>query len=190
MFKLFFSLFSLLELKQGKQNPTNKNIMLKNPDFISSLQTLVGSTVWQCQALEESLIHILLIGIKIDYNSDKNVVEEIFRKYGELTLGQLVNQVDNISDIPLDIKRRLKLLKRERNWLVHKSWSEILPHANTYPPEKLNFFLKRILKIHDEALALNKLFADILDERVIRSGVPKESLVKKTKEIYKRWLAG
>jgi hypothetical protein len=164
--------------------------LLRNPELISSLQTVVGAAMWQCQALEESLIHILLIGIKIDNNSNENVVEEIFKKYGELTLGQLANQIQNISDIPLVLKQRLSQLKRERNWLAHKSWSDILPHANSYPPNKLNDYLEKIIKINDEALSLNKLFADVLDERIIKSGVKKEFLERKTKEIYMRWLKG
>lgn len=164
--------------------------MLRNPELISSLQTVVGAALWQCQALEESLIHILLIGIKIDSNSEENVVEEIFKKYGELTLGQLANQIEKVPDVPLDLKQRLTLLKRERNWLAHKSWSDILPHANTYPPKLLNNYLERIVKINDEALSLNNSFADVLDERIIRSGVKKEYLERKTKEIYMRWMKG
>ncbi|HOJ06245.1 MAG: hypothetical protein HND40_14705 [Ignavibacteriota bacterium] len=159
--------------------------MLRNPELISSLQTEVGAALWQCQALEESLVHILLIGIKIDNNSHNNIVEEIFKKYGELTLGQLANQIENISDIPLVLKQRLSQLKRERNWLAHKSWSDILPHANSYPPNKLTDYLERIIKINDEALSLNKSFENVIDERIIKSGVKKESLEKKQRKFIR-----
>jgi hypothetical protein len=132
----------------------------------------------------------LLVGNKVDRDSSIDVVEDLFNKYGKKTLGDLASQVENLSDVPVELKEKLKHFKNERNWLAHKSWSDTLPYANSFPPTKLNEFLLRIIKIGDDSLELAKLFADILDERVKKYGVSSEALRMKTEEIYTRWLAG
>lgn len=155
-----------------------------------NIQSAIGASLWQCQALEESLIHIILIGIKLDRDADPKAVDELFNKYGELTMGQLVSQIQNISDVPTEVKKRLKTLKNERNWLAHKSWSDTLPHSNALMPTKLSAYFIRIIRIGDEALELNKMLSEVMDERVQKAGVTKEYIDIKTKEIYSRWLAG
>ena len=164
--------------------------MLRNPELILELQSAVGASLWQCQALEESLIHVLLIGNKVERDSSIDMVEDLFNKYGKRTLGDLASQVESLSDVPDEIKERLRHFKNERNWLAHKSWADTLPYANSFPPTELNSYLTRINKIGDDALELNDLFKEILDERVKRFGVSKKYLEKKTQEIYTRWLAG
>jgi hypothetical protein len=164
--------------------------MLRNPELILELQSLVGASLWQCQALEETLIHCLLVGNRFDRNEKLNVVEQLLKKHGELTLGQLARQIETLPDVSSELKEKLKLLKVERNWLVHRSWSDSFTHANSFPPTELENYLKRVHEIHDEALKINKLFSRVLEERVRRAGVSGDYLDKKTKEIYSRWLAG
>jgi hypothetical protein len=164
--------------------------MVRNPELILELQSMVGASVWQCQALEDTLIHCLLVGSKFDRGEKLNVVEQMFKKYGELTLGQLAKQIENLPDVSADLKQRLRLLKKERNWLVHKSWSDTFTYANSYPPTELDNYVNRIGKIHDEALQINKSFSVVLEERVRKAGVSVEYLDKKAEEIYSRWIAG
>jgi hypothetical protein len=164
--------------------------MLQNPEIILELQSAVGSSLWQCQALESSIVHCLIIGHKVGRDADKDLVEKLYAEHGDFTLGRLIKGLESVLDIPLEIKSKLKLFKDERNWLAHKSWSEILPYANSNPPNKLYDYLGRIIKIGDDALALSKLLADILDERTIKAGLTKEFLEKETQRIYSRWLAG
>jgi hypothetical protein len=164
--------------------------MLRNPQLISDLHSAVGASLWQCQALENILIHCVLIGAKLHRNEKLDVVEEMFNKYGELTLGQLVIQVQNLVDVPAQVKQKLELFKKERNWLAHKSWLDTVPYANSTPPTELLDYLDRINRIHDDALGLSRLFSEILEQRVRKAGVSKEYLDRKTQELYSRWLAG
>ena len=164
--------------------------MLRHPDLISLLQSTIGASILQCQALETGLVHCLLVGIKLDRKADSRLIDKMFNDYGELTFGQLANQIDKLSDVPQELKSKLKVLKKERNWLAHRSWSDTLPHVNSTPPDILLQYIQRIDSIGDNALQLSKQFADILDDRVKKAGVSKEYLSKKAEEIYRRWLAG
>lgn len=163
--------------------------MVRNPELIFTLQSAVGASIWQCQALEDTLIHCLLVGNKFRRDEKINVVEKMFKKYGELTLGQLTNQINTLTDVPTELKDKLNILKKERNWLVHKSWSDIFTYTNSSPPTELINYLNRIENIHDDALQINKAFSVVLDQRVKKAGVTEEYLEEKTKEIYSRWLA-
>ncbi len=164
--------------------------MIRNPELVTELQRAVGASIWQCQALESTIVHCLIIGFKLERGADQDTVEKIYSEVGELTLGRLIKQLESVSDIPDEIKSRLKILKDERNWLAHKSRSDTLQHANLIPANKLLNYLDRIIKIGDDALSLNKLLADILEDRVMKAGVSQEYLDKETQRIYTRWLAG
>jgi len=164
--------------------------MLRNPELIAAIQSGVGSSLWQCQALEDTLIHYMLVGTKVERDAAQTVIDDIFQKYGELTLGQLAAEVKNLPDVPSELQEKLRLVKIERNWLVHQSWSDTLPHANSASPVELTKYLNRIRSLGQDALEVNKLFSKILHERVKKAGVSEEYLRDKTAEIYSRWLAG
>ena len=150
----------------------------------------VGSSIWQCQALEGSLVDCILIGNKLQRDSPPEIVEAMYLKFQKMTLGSLTKEVSALTDIPEGMKERLRKLTIERNWLAHRSWADILPHANSQSTEILYKFLDRINNAADEALALHKEFEKIVEQRVINSGVTKEFIDKTTEEIYSRWLAG
>lgn len=164
--------------------------MIRNSELILRIQTQVGAAIWQCQSLEQTLIHIIIIGFKAKEYTNSKFFENLFEDYNKLTFGRLVNNVKSIEDIPDQIKERLMKLVDERNWLAHKSWAEILPYANSDPPTKLYKFLIRLNNIHDDALSLNKILIEIVEERVKKMGVSTKYLEDKTREIYSRWLKG
>jgi hypothetical protein len=163
---------------------------MRNASLILDLHSAVGASMWQCQALEDTLVNCVVIGHKTERNSPKDLVEKIFGQTQELTLGQLAKQLEGCGDIPVDLMSRLKKFKPERNWLAHKSWLDTLPYANSASTKVLDEFLIRIELIGTEALQLNKAFGDVLEERVLRAGVSKEYLQREASEIYRRWLAG
>ena len=164
--------------------------MLQNHEIILALQNAVGASIWQCQALESTIVHCLIIGHKLGRDASEDLIVKLYAEEGELTFGRLIKKLESVSDIPNELKSKLKIFKDERNWLAHKSWVDTLQHANSIPANKLLSYLDRIIKIGDDALSLNKLLADILEDRVMEAGVSKEDLDKETQRIYTRWLAG
>jgi hypothetical protein len=162
--------------------------VLRSPDKILDLFQAIGYSLFQCQALEETIVHCLLIGPKLSRDSDSKIVEDLFKKTGNLTFGQLVSQLSAAEDFPPLILEDLKVLKGERNWLAHRSWKESLPFANQYPPSNLDEIIRRVMTIADEALRLNKLCAEVLEQRTIKSGVSKEELDRIASDLYRKWI--
>jgi hypothetical protein len=56
--------------------------------------------------------------------------------------------------------------------------------------ERLAVYSDKILRIGDEALDLNKQFADLLEQKMIAAGVSKSFLDRETQKLLTKWFAG
>ena len=164
----------------------NKNILPLHPDDLHEVYAHVGEAVWQIQYFENTLVHYLAMVFKIPPKFSADEAYAILENTAKKTLGQLLKELRNHSTVPDNFDIRLQEFLKERNWLVHRSRHE--NHTDLYSQEKLIALIARLQKLSDEALLLNKEFAKILEEWVIKRGIKKEYIDKVSKEILNRWI--
>lgn len=154
---------------------------------ILDIQSQVGHSLWQIQALEKTLVHFIVLGFKAQ-RDDKSRAEDQFTVFNKFTLGRLISDVTKNTDAPDKLKNQLTNFLPKRNWLVHKSWSDHFEHLPV--SERLSIYSNRILQIGDEALELNKQFANLLEKKMIDAGVSKSQLDQETQKLLSKWFAG
>jgi hypothetical protein len=154
---------------------------------IIDIQSQVGYSIWQIQALEKTLVHFIILGFRAR-RDDPTKAEEQFAVLEKFTLGRLVSDIEAYTDAPDKLKKKLRAFLPKRNWLVHKSWSDHFEHLPV--SERLAVYSDKILRIGDEALDLNKQFADLLEQKMIAAGVSKSFLDRETQKLLTKWFAG
>jgi hypothetical protein len=157
-------------------------------ELIPQIEWATGKAVLQCQSLELTLINVILLGVKFQRDSDPDIVEEVYTKHESMTLGRLQKLVNDTPDVPDTLKVQLEKFVSERNWLVHRSWTDLLP--NNYSREFLIDCIDRMNRIAENALTLNKQFATVVEERVIKLGVSREALATESARLINKWFAG
>lgn len=145
----------------------------------------IGYALWQCQALENTLVHYIVLKYRIKRGTPSTVAESAFKSVQKLTLGNLLADIRNQPDAPVSLVDRLTKLLGERNWLVHRCFTENRGVANS--PTRLNALLSRSGAMSDEALSLNKEFAALLEAAVLASGVSKKELDAQAVNLIAGW---
>lgn len=83
----------------------------------------VGRCIWHLQYLEDGL-HTLLV-LKIDIRTPERVSQqeanELLAKYRRASLGTALGTAEKHGALPADLLSKLRSLKEERDWLVHRS---------------------------------------------------------------------
>jgi hypothetical protein len=155
---------------------------------ILDIQSQVGHALWQIQALEKTLIHFIVLGFKVSRGTDPLKAEEQFSVFDRFTLGRLISDIEKNTDTPEKLKKRLPSFLPKRNWLVHKSWSDHFQHLPV--SERLSVYSNKVLQIGDQALELNKQFADLLEQKILAAGVLKSLLDQETNKLLAKWFVG
>ena len=155
---------------------------------ILDIQSQVGNALWQIQALEKTLVHFIVLGYKISRDSEPAEAEKKFTIFSGFTLGRLISDIEKNTDVPDKLKNKLSAFRDKRNWLVHRSWSDHFEHLPV--SERLAVYSDRILRTADEALDLNRQFADILENKLLAAGVSKSFLDRETNRLLNKWFVG
>jgi hypothetical protein len=103
-----------------------------NPDdHVKEVYAIFGLAVYLAQVLEHAvvnaLMHIDLIS-KRPKSCSPEEWEKTFDKYLEtqfdLTMGRMIQRLKEVSTLPDDLERLLKLALQKRNWLAHDYFRE------------------------------------------------------------------
>jgi len=162
-----------------------KNILPLHPADLHEVYAHVGEAVWQIQFFENTLVHYSAMVFKIPPKFAAVEAYAILENTAKKTLGQLLKELRSHSTVPDNF---LQEFLKERNWLVHRSRHE--NHTDLYSQEKLIALIARLQKLSDEALLLNKEFAKILEDWIIKRGIKKEHIYRVSKEILDIWIRG
>jgi hypothetical protein len=153
---------------------------------ILDIQSQVGCSLWHIQALEKTLVHFIVLGFKAR-RDDPTKGEKQFATFNKFTLGRLILDIEKNTDAPDKLKKKLSDFLHKRNWLVHKSWSDHFEHLPV--SERLSVYSDRVLRIGEEALEINKQFADLLEQKMVALGVSKSFLDRETQKLLAKWFA-
>jgi|GEM_PF-1988876 len=154
-------------------------------ELLSELQSDLGKALWQIQALEDTLAHLIAVVLKLPAKTSIDEAEAILDDVRKGTLGKLLNEVRKAVNFGESFEVFIKKFLRERNWLVHRSWREyygVLEKENEYKYLRL-----RIRGLASDALEYNKLFAGFLEEWAIKEGIAESDITEIQKEFESVW---
>jgi hypothetical protein len=159
-----------------------------NPEYVFNLNAQIGHAVWQIQALEDTLAHLITIMLRVPQRVALEEAEEVLENVRKGTLGRLLKEIKESGIMLEGFEKRLDDFLSERNWLIHRS--RRLHHADIYHDEKFEKLLKRIDTLVEESRVLNREFAAMLESYVISKGVKPEEITKIVNETLDKWVKG
>lgn len=128
---------------------------------LEQLQSSIGKALWQTQALEDTLAHLISIVLNIPEDASIGEAEAILNNTRRKTLGKLINETNKIVHFANGFDATMSTFVEDRNWLVHRCWRENRDILNDDKDNEYRNLNLRINDIASESLKINKVFADI-----------------------------
>jgi hypothetical protein len=121
---------------------------------LNALYNAIGKAVWHLQYTEGALQTFLTV--KIDIQKPGVVSQEqadtLHAKHQRATLGTSLGIAEKHSALDQTLLQRIRILKEERDWLVHRAVRERGEHFNS--PEEQARILERLGAFAIEAISL------------------------------------
>ena len=144
---------------------------MKHPELHpSDLYYLLGKSLCAAQVLDYTLAHCLTLWVELPAEETRQMVESSLKK----TFGQLLSALRKHDLVPDGFDERLERYRNERNWLVHRFYSE--NYEDIFSRTRASQLVERIRDVHAEASDLFKAFDTLNDEWFDASGLPRQVL--------------
>lgn len=154
-------------------------------ELLAILQSDIGKALWQIQAFEDTLAHLIALVLKLPPKASLEEAEAILSKVRKATLGGLLKETRKAVHFDSDFEVFISKFLDERNWLVHRSWRE---HRGILSKEgEYGVLRARIRRLASDALEYNELFAGIIEEWVKKKGIKEAELRSLQKEFLDVW---
>ena len=162
------------------------NLPLPDPYAFTSVHYHIGLALWHIQAFEEVLCYFITLILKLPPSRGEQETKEVLEKLQSRTLGQLITELrkKNSTNSVSAFEKRMDHFLNERNWLVHKSWSQ--HHGDVFNVDRLPPLLVRLEALTQEAEELRQYFGQLTTTWTIQDGHTREEIDKKTMEILKQ----
>ena len=105
-----------------------KQIALASQEEIM-LCTLTGEALWRIQLVEQALSHA--ITLKLNPEETKEKADVVLKTYQSYTLGKAIKKALENGLYEPTLQNDLNDFLVQRNWLIHKIYSEILEDINS-----------------------------------------------------------
>jgi len=145
---------------------------------LNILQSNMGKAMWQIQALEDTLAHLISMVLNIPEDASIEEAEAILNNTRKKTLGKLINETNKVIHFAKGFDETMATFLDDRNWLVHRCWRENRDILSSDKDNEYRAINLRITGLSSEALKLNKLFSDIITD-----WVKQKALLKYRKDI-------
>lgn len=152
---------------------------------LSVLMNAVGFAVWQCQELENTAASYVVVRLRDSHGVGTAQGEVISREVEKLTFGQLLRELTRAGVVPGELGLRLESLLKERNWLVHRARRETRGALSSQ--REFARLLDRIRTISDQALALLRELAPVVEDYVVSSGVDRGFIDRESDRLARSW---
>jgi hypothetical protein len=146
---------------------------------------ILGYAVWHAQALEHTLAHYIALAFRIRALGGHEEFDRVLRSVQKMTLGNLLADLRERTEVSPDLKKRLGTFVDDRNWLAHRIFYD--HHADLFSPAKAAALSSRVQGIGDRALALNKEIGALLDQTALNWDVPKADVEAEAKKLLESW---
>jgi len=134
---------------------TEKQSIPANEDEIS-LYTYTGEALWKIQAVEQALS--FWITLKLNPNADIAQADAFLKGLQSYTLGKAISTAKQNKLFSKSFEKIIYPFLDERNWLIHKSLSEIQHELDYYNKRKeiIDNLCKRIKSISNTAQIIQR----------------------------------
>lgn len=144
------------------------------------IQNAIGKALWQIQAFENTLAHLITIVLKISPRTSLEQAEEILDDVRSTTLGRLLNETKKVVKFDDSFSFTMKKFLEERNWLVHRSWQT---HRDFFSNDQEFIDLRyRISRLSSDAVEFNSFFAGVVESYVRAKGVSESDIQELSQE--------
>lgn len=145
---------------------------------LQELYSTIGNGIWHLQKLEDALHTFITVkcDIKVRGSVSTEKAEAILSKHRSNTLGRSLNIARSADLFSTGLQARLDQFKEERDWLVHRSVYK--NGQDLYLDGKRYALILRIQNFLEEALILQKLVAEELENFVVSQGVSREQIMR------------
>lgn len=171
---------------------TFAHALLTNGELIYPIVTAVGSALWQLQMLEEALVTHLTLLYDVEHGVTREELQAALATRRNLTFGQLLVGLDVAlrQERTLDeaLQRRLAVVKKERNWLVHHSQRDALVKANA--AEGAREVMARLEALMDETRSVAAAVQGETERVLAARGHLRESFERDVAAIAAAWARG
>ena len=145
----------------------------------------MGKALWQIQALEDTLAHLIALVLKLPARASIEEAEAILENVRKETLGRLIKEIKKAIHFTDHFELFITNFVSERNWLIHRSWREykdVLNKENEYKYLRL-----RVSRLESDAHEYNELFSGYINDWAKKQGINERKLQIIQKEFLDVW---
>lgn len=153
--------------------------------LLAELQSELGRAVWQTQALEDTLAHLIAIALDLPAGASLDEAEQVLKNVRKQMLGRLLRRVREVIHFDDSFEPFINRFLDERNWLIHRSWR--MSHGILLKPNEYRTLRIRVRRVGDEALELNRLFAGLIESWARERGVDEQRVKDLEEEFLNVW---
>ena len=149
------------------------------------LYQLLGEGVWYLQNLEDALHSCITVKRDIRIRGSVSLEKgmKILAKNRAQVLGKSIKDAKEAGIFNQSLQDRLEEFKEERNWLIHRSVHE--KREDLYVDETRFALMERIKKFSEEALQLQSILCQELEDFVFSQDISKESVYRQAQQKIK-----
>jgi hypothetical protein len=165
-------------------DPSN-DLRAAQAELLTQLLARVGYAVWQAAECEDSLAHYLVVRLRSARGVGEEKGRDLLEKAQSRTFGHLLKELREKGVLKPELEVRLVGLLDERNWLIHNA-----KRTNRGVLNDMQIFdalANRIDALATEALELNKLLQQELEEFIVKAGVDRGAIDREADALLKRW---
>jgi len=152
---------------------------------MAKLQSCLGKALWEIQAFEDTLAHLIAVILKVPPRTSVQQAEAILEKVQGDTLGRLINETKKVIHFDKTFDPFMTQFLNERNWLVHHSWRTY--HGYLDRQKEFKVLLSRVRRLADDAREFNELFVGFLQDWAKKRGVTQAELAQLQKQFLDVW---
>ena len=145
----------------------------------------VGFTLWQLQELEGVSAQYFVLLAQATKGMGLDAGNALEAKAKKRTFGATFQEMKKADLLPNDLPTRFESILSERNWLVHSSRAD--SRSAIHGDSSMQRLVDRLDKIADESLSLLKAIGKLTEAYVMKHGVTKEYIDRKSQELLKEW---
>ncbi len=153
--------------------------------LLTALLERVGYTFWQLSECEDAVAQYLVVRLKATKGMGEEPGTKLLESVRRRTFGSLLKELRDNGVLPPALQGRIEELLEERNWLVHRSKRE--SRGVLFKSEQFDQLVARLATIADEALAVQKLVAEAIEEYVVGNGVDRAQIETEAARVVREW---
>jgi hypothetical protein len=157
-----------------------------DPIELYEFQSRMGRALLSAQAFERVLVAYFALEVELPFPNAAAETKKTLELQYSAQLERLLKEWSAAVTSQPPFAERMDHFLRERNWLVHQSWSGLIPDAST---EYRHALSRRLESLTDEATFLGSRLDWVLSERLRAKGLSQTEIASQARKIRDLWAA-